>query len=88
MKASKYMDRCYCAAGRASRRSAKRAQLHNVAAAVEIVGRSKRLLRKVPAASPLKFTTQTNAAVAGEIMRSARVAFLSAAENGAAQNNF
>ena len=88
MKPSKYVNLCYCAAGSAARRGTKRAQLNNVAVAVEIKHSAKPLLRKLPAASPLKFTTQTNVAVAAEILRSARVAFLSAADNGAAQNNF
>ena len=40
------------------------------------------------AVAPLKLTTKTNVAVAVGIMRSVRVAFVSAAESGAAQNNF
>ena len=87
IKPNKYVSFCYFAAGRAARRGTKRAQLTNVAAAQERMHSAKPLLRKLPAASPLKFTTKTNVAVAAEIMRSARVAFLSAAENGADQNN-
>ena len=96
MTPSKYIHLCYCAAcprdararARVARRGAKRTQLKNVAAAEEVVGRPTQIIRKVPAALPLKFRTNTNAAAAAEIMHSARVVFLSAAENGAAQNNF
>ena len=53
MKHSKYMNWCYCAAGRAEPRGAKRAQLKHVAVAVGIVRSAKQQLRKVCAASPL-----------------------------------
>ena len=73
---------------RVDARAAATAHLNNVAVAGGIVRRSTHFLSSLPAASPLEFTTNTNVAVAMEIVRSARVAFLSVAENGAAQNNF
>ena len=47
MKHSKYMNLCYCAAGRAEPRGAKRAQLKHVDVAEEIVRSAKQLLRNV-----------------------------------------
>ena len=73
---------------RVDARAAVNAQLHNVAVAVEIVRPAAMSAPSLIAAAPLKFTTKANVAVAWEIVRSLRVAFLSAAESGAAQNNF
>ena len=58
MNHNKFMKLCYCAAGRAEPRGAKRAQLKNVAVAREIVRSAKQLLRNVCAASPLKLQQQ------------------------------
>ena len=79
MKHSKYMNLCYCAAGRAEPRGAKRAQLKNVAVAAEIVRSAKQSVkeraRRVAAQITTTTTTTTNVAVAGEIVRSARLPF-------------
>ena len=68
--------------------AAVNAKLHNVAVAAKMVRPAAMSAPSLTAAAPLKFTTKTNVVVAQEILRSVRLAFLSAAESGAVQHNF
>ena len=64
---------------RVDARAAVNAKFHNVAVAWETVRPAATSAPSLTAAAPLKFTTKTKVAVAWEIVRSVRVAFLSAA---------